>query len=114
MKRLIVILLCALLLLPCFAHAEEGARKTDFPDNTYVEMDPNYITGVTQRGKTVLYRYEAKTPGGEAYFKNALVYLPHGYDEADTATRYNVLYLMHGHGGGYTTFDVEVTLEQKE
>ena len=41
---------------------------------------------------------------GVTYPKYANVYLPYGYDENDTETRYNVLYLMHGHGGGYTTF----------
>ena len=92
------------LLMTGFACAEETARKTDFPDNTFVEMDADYITGVTQRGKTVLFRYEAQTEDGETYTKNALVYVPYGYDENDTETRYNVLYLMHGHGGGYTTF----------
>lgn len=104
MKKLIVFLLAAMLLVSGFACAEASERKTDFPDNTFVEMDPNYITGVTQRGKTVLYRYEAKTEEGEAYTKSALVYLPYGYDDADTTTRYNVLYLMHGHGGGFTTY----------
>lgn len=104
MKRLIVFLLTAVLLASCFACAEAPARKTDFPDNTFVEMDPTYITGVTQRGKTVLFRYEAQTPEGEAYTKSALVYVPYGYNAEDTATRYNVMYLLHGHGGGYTTF----------
>ncbi|MBE5810587.1 MAG: hypothetical protein E7318_06570 [Clostridiales bacterium] len=104
MKKLIVFLLAAVLLLSCFAHAEESTRKTDFPDNTFVEMDPNYIAGVTQRGKTVLFRYDAQTAEGEAYTKSALVYVPYGYDPADTETHYNVMYLLHGHGGGYTTF----------
>lgn len=35
--------------------------------------------------------------------KNALVYLPHGYDPA-ADIRYNVLYLMHGGGGSYEEF----------
>lgn len=104
MKKLFAILLAAMLLMSSFACAEGTARKTDFPDNTFEEMDRNYISDVTQRGKTVLYRYDAQTPEGEAYTKNALVYLPYGYDENDTETRYNVLYLMHGHGGGYTTY----------
>ena len=36
--------------------------------------------------------------------KNAVVYLPYGYDENDTETRYDILYLMHGwtgHAGDY-------------
>ena len=61
MKKLIVFLLTAVLLLGSVALAEGSPRKTDFPDNTFVEMDPNYITGVTQRGKTVLFRYDAVT-----------------------------------------------------
>lgn len=65
MKKLIACLLAALMLLGSFAFAEGSSRKTDFPDNTFVEMDPNYITGVTQRGKTVLFRYEAKTEDGQ-------------------------------------------------
>ena len=104
MKKLIVFLLTAVLLAGCLACAEESVRKTDFPDNTYVEMDPYYITGVTQRGKTVLFRYDAQTADGQAYTKSALAYLPYGFDAADTETRYNVMYLLHGHGGGYTTF----------
>ena len=104
MKKLIILLLIAMLLLTCTCHAEGGGRKINFPDNTYVEMDPNYITGVTQRGKTVLYRYEAVTQEGQPYTKSALVYLPYGYDPEDAETRYNVVYLMHGHGGGYTTY----------
>ena len=103
MKKLFALLLAAVLLMSCFAHAEESTRKTDFPDNTFVEMDPNYITEVTQRGKTVLFRYDAQTQDGQAYTKGAVVYIPYGYDPEDTETRYNVLYLMHGHGGGYTT-----------
>ena len=31
--------------------------------------------------------------------KTAYVYLPYGYDEQDTETRYDVVYLMHGWGG---------------
>ena len=31
--------------------------------------------------------------------KTAWVYLPYGYDENDTETRYDILYLMHGWGG---------------
>lgn len=31
--------------------------------------------------------------------KTAYVYLPYGYDPSDTATRYDIVYLMHGWGG---------------
>ena len=39
MKKLIAVLLSVMLLLSCAALAEAPARKTDFPDNTFEEMD---------------------------------------------------------------------------
>ncbi|MBD5104207.1 MAG: glycoside hydrolase, partial [Ruminococcaceae bacterium] len=36
---------------------------------------------------------------GDAIQKTAYVYLPYGYDESDTQTKYDILYLMHGWGG---------------
>ena len=36
---------------------------------------------------------------GAAVTKTAYVYTPYGYDENDTETRYDILYLMHGWGG---------------
>lgn len=36
---------------------------------------------------------------GEEIYKKCNVYLPCGYDEKDTTTKYNVLYLLHGVGG---------------
>ena len=112
MKKLIVCLLAFMLLLSSCACAEGNGRKTDFADNTFVEMDPKYITGITQRGKTVMFRYDAQTEEGQAYTKNALVYVPYGYDAEDTDTRYNVLYLMHGCGGegdvGYSGMTAQI------
>ena len=98
MKRIVAALTTLLLLLGTCAFAEAPARKTEFPDNTFEKMDDNYRLNVTQRGKVTIFVYDAVTPEGEAYKKTALVYLPYGYDAADTETRYNVLYLMHGSG----------------
>ncbi len=36
---------------------------------------------------------------GDPIQKSCYVYLPHGYDEQDPDTRYDVLYLLHGVGG---------------
>ncbi|MBR3764674.1 MAG: hypothetical protein IKK57_09035 [Clostridia bacterium] len=98
MKKLIAAMLALLLLLGVSALAEAPARKAEFPDNTYVEMPSDYRDGVTQRGKVVIFVYDAQTPDGVAYKKSALVYLPYGYDPEDKETRYNVMYLMHGSG----------------
>ena len=98
MKRIVAVMIALLLLLGSCAFAEAPARKSVFPDNTFVEMDSDYRLGVTQRGKVTLFMYDAVTPDGEAYKKSALVYLPYGYDPDDAETRYNVFYLMHGSG----------------
>ena len=98
MKRIVAVMIALLLLLGSCAFAEAPARKSVFPDNTFVEMDSDYRLGVTQRGKVTLFMYDAVTPDGQAYKKSALVYLPYGYDPDDAETRYNVFYLMHGSG----------------
>ena len=90
MKRIVAVMIALLLLLGSCAFAEAPARKSEFPDNTFVEMDSDYRLGVTQRGKVTLFMYDAVTPDGEAYKKSALVYLPYGYDPDDAETRYNV------------------------
>lgn len=40
-----------------------------------------------------------ETVKGEVIFKKCNIYLPAGYDDQDSITRYNVLYLLHGVGG---------------
>ena len=40
-----------------------------------------------------------ETVQGNAIIKKCNVYLPAGYDKNDNATKYNVLYLLHGVGG---------------
>ena len=104
MKKIIAALTALLLLFGACAFAEAPVRKTEFPDNTYVKMDPSYTSGVTQRGKVVIFMYDAVSPEGEAYKKSALAYLPYGYDPEDTGTRYNVFYLMHGSGQSYNEY----------
>lgn len=54
---------------------------------------------VNFRGTIERITYRTTNPQGEPREKYANVYLPCGYDTADTAKRYNVLYLMHGGGG---------------
>ncbi len=40
-----------------------------------------------------------ETVGGDPIVKKCNVYLPAGYDQCDSETKYNVLYLLHGVGG---------------
>jgi len=84
MKRIIAAMIALLLLFGACAFAEESSRKTEFPDNTFVKMEPDYTAGVKQRGKVVMFMYDAQTPDGQPYSKSAMVYLPYGYDPDDT------------------------------
>lgn len=54
---------------------------------------------VDYRGTIDRVRYTIRDPKGETCEKYANVYLPYGYDPADTGKKYDILYLMHGGGG---------------
>ncbi len=80
--------------------AVEIAPERIYPDNTYKVLDPEYRNAeIAERGTVVKFTYDTKdnVGGGDTiYQKYALAYLPAGYDENDTETRYNVMYFMHG------------------
>lgn len=73
-----------------------------YPDNAFKDVPEDYIGNESvPRGSVVRFNYETSdifdfNDNKETYQKSALVYLPACYDENDTETRYNVLYLMHG------------------
>lgn len=60
-----------------------------------------YFSPATKQGHVESIDYSTKDYAGNGadITKTAYVYLPYGYDENDTETRYNILYLMHGWGG---------------
>lgn len=59
----------------------------------------DYYQETGQGGTLETFSYECA-----AGSKNVTVYLPYGYDEADSETKYDILYLMHGAGGNETTY----------
>lgn len=62
-------------------------------DETLKRLDTDYID--------LLFLHQPTDNWREGYknIEKAYVYLPYGYDENDTETQYNILYLMHGWGG---------------
>lgn len=60
-----------------------------------------YKTPASRKGTVIRLDYESKDyAGNEAPItKTSYVYLPYGYDENDTETKYDIIYLMHGWGG---------------
>lgn len=71
-----------------------------FEDNAYKEIPSNYWdTECEKKGKIVSFSYKTcnnKKEGSTQFTKEALVYVPYGFDENDGTKKYNVLYLMHG------------------
>lgn len=81
-----------------------GARKGEWSmaQIGWTESVPSdYLASAHKQGSVVSFDYKTKNyaGNGEDLTKTAYVYLPYGYDEKDTKTRYNILYLMHGWGG---------------
>ena len=77
------------------------STRTSFPDNAFKEIPREYFDVCEKGGTVKTFKYTTRdnqTPGSPEFEKSALVYLPYGYDENDTKTRYDVLYLMHGGG----------------
>lgn len=76
----------------------------------------DYATEAMHRGRVERIDYDTRDYAegtGAARTNTAYVYLPYGYDE-NTAQRYNVIYLVHGHyGTASTTFEAEDGLQRK-
>ena len=77
-------------------------RARTYPDNTYQKMPSDYFSNTwAPKGKIVEFTYDTKNHASDddtVCQKSALVYLPPCYDENDTETRYNIMYIMHGGG----------------
>ena len=81
--------------------ASTASTRTSFPDNAFREIPQDYFNVCEKGGVIKDFKYKTRdnqTAGSPEFEKSGLVYLPYGYDEKDTSTCYNVLYLMHGGG----------------
>ncbi len=106
---LVLLITMVFTLVACDSKPDPGEK--DEPKE-YITQDPVGRTDVltmeaTEQGTietiyydTRAYYVEAEYPdAGEIEVnKRAYVYLPYGYDANDTATKYDVLYLLHGSG----------------
>jgi len=103
-SKITACLLCATLLLFGSVHTGQAEEKEtmEIPQTGFTTAVPSeYLSAAQRQGSlwTVTYDSEDYVRGGAPITKEAVVYLPYGYDENDTETRYNILYLMHGWGG---------------
>lgn len=64
-------------------------------------VPPEYTKACEKAGAVERLDYVSEDYAGnkEAITKTAYVYTPYGYNENDTDTRYDIIYLMHGWGG---------------
>ena len=95
MKKLISMILAALALTA--GTLAEGTAQTGM-----TKAVPAVYSAPSERPGTVVqveYDSEDYLRGDAPVSKTAWVYLPYGYDENDTETRYDILYLIHGWGG---------------
>lgn len=80
------------------AYTTLTSKTTPYPDS--------YATPANRQGTVVEMTYSTRDYAegtGATRTNNAMVYLPFGYDD-DATTRYNILYLVHGHYGNASTF----------
>ena len=64
------------------------------------------------RGTIERLDYETQAyDNGVAYHKYVNVYLPAGYDAADSATKYNVIYYQHGNANSQETYNNFISLK---
>ncbi|MEE3405413.1 MAG: alpha/beta hydrolase-fold protein, partial [Acutalibacteraceae bacterium] len=83
------------------AAASSGTMKEIAQTGMSTAVPDNYLQPIEQAGTVTQITYDSKdfVRDGSDITKTAYVYLPYGYDENDTATRYDICYLMHGWGG---------------
>ncbi len=81
------------------SEAAENTEPASQEQTEYLEAIPAaYFENSDRPGQVVQVTYESRDYTGDdtVITKPAFVYLPYGYDESDTETRYDILYLMHG------------------
>ena len=79
-----------------------GDETVELAQSGYSAAVPeDYFSSIEKSGTVQMIEYKSRDYARDEseITKTAYVYLPYGYDENDTGTRYNICYLMHGWGG---------------
>lgn len=125
MRRVFILSLLAACIISCMACTSNDAPLSNYNGGgtsaatliSKTQAYPSdYVTEATHRGRVERIDYDTRDYAegtGAARTNTAYVYLPYGYDE-NTAQRYNIIYLVHGHyGTASTTFEAEDGLQRK-
>ena len=83
--------------------------ETDMKNIALSTVPDGYYSKATQQGTLETFTYDTKDyiGNGRAIQSKATVYLPYGYNQNDTETKYNILYLQHGAYGNERTWMYE-------
>lgn len=74
-----------------------------FASDSCTEIPITYYFAAKHAGTIEKITYKI-TDDGKSVTKNALVYLPYGYNKNDSSTKYDILYLVHGSCGDENTY----------
>lgn len=89
--------------MPPKSEQPDNSGKTIYIPQTGMTLSvpSEYMEAAEKQANVVRIEYGSKdyVRDGSPVTKTAYVYLPYGYDESDTETRYDIVYLMHGWGG---------------
>ena len=83
-------------------NSENQSHSATIPQTGWTRAVPAaYMAAAEHPGTVERLDYDTKdyARGGGDVRKTAYVYLPYGYNAEDAATRYDIVYLMHGWGG---------------
>lgn len=89
---------------------EQNKINNNISDNFSIKDIPSdYLRVSSQQGTVEKFEYETNSYDKLArnLKKSAYIYLPYGYDENDSSTKYNIIYLLHGGGGNNRRYLVE-------
>lgn len=108
MKKILSNLLSLIIIL-LFLLTEPAAAATamsPFQTGWTKAVPDGYLREAGKQGRLVRIKYGSKDYAGDgrSIEKTATVYLPYGYSEEDTKTRYDIFYVMHGLSGTSDSF----------
>ncbi len=84
-------------------------KPVEWPDTwkKRVLVPEKFYTPAEEQGTLHRIRYISRKyyiKGFPAYEKEAMIYLPYGYEKDGNKRKYNILYLLHGSGGSHESY----------
>ena len=104
---LVVLIVAGLVMAGGFpAMATENMTEDETMNEAYqfTKIPQDYLMPANEQGTLESFSYDMQDANGTHHQKDALVYLPYGYNPQDETAQYNIVYLMHGAMGSETSW----------